>query len=78
LVSRQVQRGARITLNAVICRFVGGGRRMHYSDYLREQAAEYRRLAEAADDPATKQDLFESAAIYEEVANDVDRRRASG
>jgi hypothetical protein len=25
---------------------------MHYSDYLREQAAEYRRLAEAADDPA--------------------------
>jgi hypothetical protein len=51
---------------------------MHYSDYLREQAAEYRRLAEAADDPATKQDLLESAAIYEEVANDVDNRRASG
>lgn len=51
---------------------------MHYSDYLREQAAEYRRLAEAADDPAVKEDLFELAAIYEEVANNVDYRRASG
>jgi hypothetical protein len=25
---------------------------MHYSDYLREQAAEYRRLADVAEDPA--------------------------
>jgi hypothetical protein len=51
---------------------------MDYSDYLREQAAEYRRLAEAADDPTIRDDLFESAAIYEEVANDLDDRRASG
>jgi hypothetical protein len=51
---------------------------MDYADYLREQAAEYRRLAEAADDPAVREDLFESAAIYEEVANDLDDRRASG
>jgi hypothetical protein len=51
---------------------------MDYSDYLREQAAEYRRLAEAADDPAVREDLFESAAIYKEVANDLDDRRASG
>jgi hypothetical protein len=51
---------------------------MHYSDYLREQAAEYRRLAEAAEDPAVRADFFESAAIYEEVANDIDQRRASG
>jgi hypothetical protein len=51
---------------------------MHYSDYLREQAAEYRQLAEEAEDPAVKEDLFDSAAIYEEVANNIDDRRASG
>jgi hypothetical protein len=51
---------------------------MDYSDYLRDQAAECRRLAEAASDPTTREDLFESAAIYEEVANDLDHRRCSG
>ena len=51
---------------------------MDYSDYLRDQVAEYRRLAEAADDPIVREDLFESAAIYEEVANDLDDRRVSG
>lgn len=51
---------------------------MHYSDHLREQAAAYRQLAEAADDPATKEDLLDSAAICEEVANIEDDRRASG
>ena len=40
---------------------------MEYSDYLRDQAAEYRRLAESADDPIKKEDLFESAAIYETI-----------
>jgi hypothetical protein len=55
-------------------------RRVHmdYSDYLRDQAAECRRLAEAASDPTAREDLFESAAIYEEVANDLDHRRCSG
>lgn len=51
---------------------------MHYSDYMREQAAEYRHLAETADDPAIRQDLLETAAVCEEVANDIDHRRASG
>jgi hypothetical protein len=51
---------------------------MEYSDYLREQAAEFRLLAEASGDPAARQDLFESAEICEEVANQVDDRRASG
>jgi hypothetical protein len=51
---------------------------MHYSDYLREQAAEYRRLAEAAEDPAIREDFFDSAAILEEAANNIDDRRASG
>jgi hypothetical protein len=54
------------------------GREMDYADYLRERAAEYRQLAEASGDPTLRQDLFESAAIYEEVANDVDDRRAGG
>jgi hypothetical protein len=51
---------------------------MHYSDYLREQAAEYRQLAEVAEDPAIKEDLFDSGAICDEVANNIDDRRASG
>jgi hypothetical protein len=55
-----------------------GGRQMEYSDYLRDQAAEYRRLADQSDDPIEKEDLFESAAIYEMVANDLDDRRAAG
>jgi hypothetical protein len=54
------------------------GREMDYSDYLRERAAEYRQLAEASGNPTVRQDLFESAAIYEEVANDVDDRRTGG
>jgi hypothetical protein len=51
---------------------------MEYSDYLRDQAAEYRRLAGQSEDPIEKEDLFESAAIYEMVANDLDDRRAAG
>ena len=54
------------------------GREMDYSDYLRERAAECRQLAEASGDPTVREDLFESAAICEEVANDVDDRRAGG
>jgi hypothetical protein len=38
---------------------------VHYSDYLREQAAEYRRLADVAEDLA-------------EVAYNIDDRQATG
>jgi uncharacterized protein Yka (UPF0111/DUF47 family) len=51
---------------------------MDYSDYLREQAAEYRQLAEASMDPTVRQDLFESAEICDEVADEIEDRRASG
>jgi len=51
---------------------------MHYSDYLREQAAAYRHLAEKSSDPAVREDFFDSAEICEEVANNIDDRRASG
>jgi hypothetical protein len=42
------------------------------------QAAEYRHLAEAAGDSTIKEDFFDWAAICEEVANNIDDRRASG
>ena len=51
---------------------------MEFSDYLWEQAAEYRQLAEEAEDPAIKKDLFETAAVCEEVANNIDYHRTSG
>jgi hypothetical protein len=51
---------------------------MEYSDYLRDQASAYRRLAESAADPAVKVDLFESAEICEMVADDLDNRRPAG
>ena len=51
---------------------------MHYSDYLREQATKYRQLAEAAEDAGRQAGIFELAAVCEEVANEIDDRRASG
>jgi hypothetical protein len=51
---------------------------MHYSDYLREQAAKYRQLAETAEDAFVKQEFLELAGVCEEVANEIDDRRTSG
>jgi hypothetical protein len=51
---------------------------MHYSDYLREQAAKYRQLAETAEEAIVKQEFLELAAVCEEVANEIDDRRTSG
>jgi hypothetical protein len=51
---------------------------MHNSDYLREQAAEYRQLAQEAGDPAMKSEYLELATTCEEVASNLDDRRASG
>ncbi len=51
---------------------------MHYSDYLREQAVEYRRLAQQAGDQDTKAELLDLAATCDEVAEKIDNRRASG
>jgi hypothetical protein len=50
----------------------------HYSDYLREQAVKYRELAEKAEDSFVKQEFLELADVCEEVANNIDDRRASG
>ena len=51
---------------------------MHYSDYLREQAAAYRQRAESSDDPAVREELFDTAAICEEVANNIEDSMTAG
>ena len=50
----------------------------HYSDYLREQVAKYRELAEKTGELFIKQELLELAEVCEGVANKIDDRRASG
>jgi hypothetical protein len=51
---------------------------MEYSDCLRDLAAAYRQLADTADDPVVKVDLFESFEICKMVADDLDERRSAG
>jgi hypothetical protein len=57
---------------------MGDARMQHYSDYLREEAIKYRQSAEAAHEPSARQEFLELAAVCEEVANNIDDRRASG
>lgn len=52
--------------------------RMHELDYLREEAVKYRQLADAAEALAARQEFLELAAVCDEVANEMDDRRASG
>jgi hypothetical protein len=52
--------------------------RMDWDDYLRDQAANYLKLAETADDPLVKQEHFELAAVCEEVANSIGDRLSGG
>jgi hypothetical protein len=51
---------------------------MDWADYLRDEAAKYRRLAETAEDPAVRQELLDLAATCDEVAGDVEDRRLGG
>jgi hypothetical protein len=51
---------------------------MDWDDYLRQQAAMYRQLAEKTEDTLVKQELVELAAVCEEVANNIEDRRTSG
>src|SRR5450759_361329 len=53
-------------------------RRMHNSDYYREEAAKYRELADMAKDAVTKQEPLELAAACEGIADKIDDLRASG
>jgi hypothetical protein len=56
----------------------GKGRRMDWDDYLRDQAANYRKIAEGTEDPLVKQEHFELAAVCEEVANSIGDRLPGG
>lgn len=52
--------------------------RNHNSDYYRDEAERYKKLAEVATDPAKKQEFLELAEACEDVANSIDDLRASG
>ena len=45
---------------------------MDWPDYLRDQAANYRQLAEQAEDPVIKNEMLELASVCEEVANNIE------
>ena len=47
---------------------------MEWDDYLRQQAAMYRQLAEKAEDAVVKQEFLELADVFEDVANNVSMR----
>jgi hypothetical protein len=51
---------------------------MHVSDYYREQAANYRKLAEEAKEVAAKQEYLELAAACDEAADKMDDCQAGG
>jgi hypothetical protein len=51
---------------------------MELSDYLRDQAVMYRKLAEQADDPVIKNEMLELASVCEEVANNIEDHLAGG
>ena len=51
---------------------------MDWPDYLRDQSAMYRRLAEQADDPVVKTEMLELASVCEEVANDIEDHLTGG
>ena len=51
---------------------------MDYDDFLREEAAKYRRLAEEAKDDFIKKELLELALVCEEVAETIEDRLTGG
>ena len=51
---------------------------MDWADYLRDEAAKYRQLAEAAEDPSIKQELADLAAVCEEAADNIEDRMPGG
>ena len=51
---------------------------MDWADYLRDEAAKYRQLAEQTDDPVIKNEMLELASVCEEVANNIEDRLTGG
>jgi hypothetical protein len=54
------------------------GCHMDWANYLRDEAAKYRQLAEAAEGLSIKQELLDLAAVCEEAANDIEDRMPGG
>jgi hypothetical protein len=51
---------------------------MDWPEYLRDQAAKYRQLAEKADDPVIKAELLELASVCDEVADNIEDHLTGG
>ena len=51
---------------------------MDWDDYFRQEAAMYREVAQRTEDSLSKQELFDLAAVCEEVANNIEDRRLGG
>jgi hypothetical protein len=55
-----------------------GPHNMDWADYLRDEAAKYRQLAEQTDDPLIKNEMLELASVCEEVANNIEDHLTGG
>jgi hypothetical protein len=51
---------------------------MDWPDYLRDEAAKYRQLAEQTDDPVIKIEMLELASVCEEVASNIEDHLTGG
>jgi hypothetical protein len=51
---------------------------MIFDDYLRDEAAKYRQLADQSEDTLSRHELLELAAICEEIANSVEDSMTAG
>jgi hypothetical protein len=51
---------------------------MDWADYLRDEAAKYRQLAESAEELSPKQELLDLAAVCEEAADNIEDRMPGG
>jgi hypothetical protein len=51
---------------------------MDWPDYLRDQAAMYRQLAEQADEAVVKNEMLELASVCEDVANNIEDNLTGG
>jgi hypothetical protein len=51
---------------------------MELADYLRDQAAMYRQLAEQSNDPVVKNEMLELASVCEDVANNIEDHLTGG
>src|SRR6266436_4336098 len=72
------QRGSACRRMAPAPSGVETGCHMDWANYLRDEAAKYRQLAEAAEDLSIKQELLDLAAVCEEAANDIEDRMPGG